>query len=99
MSEEDFDNFDKILKDLIKRGLIKIYLAIDNFEDFKESVLVNTLELFVNEYKMDIPQEMDDEVYMSLYDNLIDLYYGLIPYFEEKYHDELYDYFISNKTI
>jgi len=93
MSEEDFVNFDNIVQSKKQFGTLRL-----EFGDYRESVLQDALGDFVNEYKMDIPYGItDDNRYMDLYDNLFDLYWGLLPYLRKRYQDELYDYYINNR--
>jgi len=97
MSPDDFDILDSFIKDTKKQsaGMMGIY---NNFADYRDDVLKDGLNEFVDKYK--IERDDDDELdwdYTSEQESVFDLYWDLLPFLRKIYHDELYEFYSDHK--
>ena len=88
-------NDDLIIIDRILRNNLSYFSFSYPFNEYIEMIIRDTLNEFVNEYKLnDINYDLDD--WGDKESDVFNLWWGIIPFLEKRYHNELLGYYMKH---
>ena len=86
----DFDDLELIIDSKYK---LRGYYLSGNFENYFNSVISDSIDTFVVNYKFPRYENGDFDDYQAGRRKAIFLFQGLIPFLKEKYRDKLYEFY------
>jgi hypothetical protein len=86
----DFDDLELIIDSKYK---LRGYYLSGNFENYFNSVISDSIDTFVVNYKFPRYENGDFDDYQAGRRKVIFLFQGLIPFLKEKYRDKLYEFY------
>jgi 3'-phosphoadenosine 5'-phosphosulfate sulfotransferase (PAPS reductase)/FAD synthetase len=94
LSQEDIQILDGYIQHEKKVQALSFGSDSSDAADFVYEVVRNSFNDFINEHKVPYPMINNDEGY-DVYKKTFDLYWPILPFLLNKYHDELWA-FITN---
>ena len=90
LTQDDFDDLELIIDSKYK---LRGYYLSGNFENYFNSVISDSIDTFVVNYKFPRYENGDLGDYQAGRRKVISLFQGLIPFLKEKYRDKLYEFY------